>query len=307
LAGTLLDAYDAYDLGKTDPKIEDLRAIGELSGLTVTARCKLHALLGFFCREEGRFDEALVEYNQAIELDGTYAWAIGGRGLAYCLTNKYEEALSDFNRGIELDEKYTFAFEGRGVTYYLMGRYEEALATFNRIVDLAGEEASVFESRGEFYRLVGKYEESLSDFNRAAELDPESPWAVEGRGLTYRLLGKYEEALADYIRATALEPDDFKINLGLIACYRRLGFADNYEGLVSKARELAAEEDDYHRACFMALSGNADEAFILLKSALETGLMPIDWVKRDPDFDWIRDDPRMEALLQEMERGKDTA
>jgi tetratricopeptide (TPR) repeat protein len=306
LAGTLLEAYSLYDLSRTTPNIEDIRSIGELGGLTVISRCKLHALLGFFCREEGLFDQALAEYNQAIELDGTYAWAIGGRGLTYCLMDRYEEALSDFNRGIELDEKYIFAYESRGETYYLMGRYEEASADFNRVVDLGGEDASVFVSRGEFYQSVGKYEEALSDFNRAIEIAPESPCAVEGRGLTYRLLGKYEEALADYIRANALEPDEFGINLGLIACYRRLGFTDDYERQVAKARQVAADEGDYSRACFMALTGDVDKAFTLLISALESGPDTPDWVRRDPDFDWIRDDPRMEALLREIETGKGT-
>jgi hypothetical protein len=64
---------------------------------------------------------------------------------------------------------------------------------------------------------------------------------------------------------------------------------------------MATNEDDYNHACFMALSGNADEAFALLRSALESGQDRPDWVRRDPDFDWIRDDPRMEALLQKIE------
>jgi tetratricopeptide (TPR) repeat protein len=301
LASLLLEVYEAYDLGDFQIEIEDFKALGRLDGLTAIARCQLHALLGYACREEEKFEEALANYNQAIKLDGTYAWAIGGRGLAYCLMGRYEEALSDFNRGIELDEKYIWAFENRGKTYYLIGKYEEALSDFDRVIELDDEDALSFESRGEFYQLTGKYKEALADFNQAVELDPESAQALSRRGLIYRLLGRYEEAVADYAKALAMDPEEFEADLGLIACYRKLGFTDDYERQVSKARQMATNEDDYNHACFMALSGNADEAFALLRSALESGQDRPDWVRRDPDFDWIRDDPRMEALLQKIE------
>ena len=42
---------------------------------------------------------------------------------------RYEEALIDFNRAIEIDPKYTWAITLRGRTFQQMGRDEEALAT----------------------------------------------------------------------------------------------------------------------------------------------------------------------------------
>jgi hypothetical protein len=35
-----------------------------------------------------RYDEALTDFNRAIELDPSYAWAIGSRGQAYGAMDK---------------------------------------------------------------------------------------------------------------------------------------------------------------------------------------------------------------------------
>jgi hypothetical protein len=59
------------------------------------------------------------------------------------------------------------------------------------------------------------------------------------------------------------------------------------------------KEDEYNRACFAASYGEADQVLSLLKIALEKKQASLDWVRRDPDFDFIRDDPRYQALVAE--------
>jgi len=49
---------------------------------------------------------------------------------------RYEEALADFNRAIELDPGDPEHIAGRGQTYQAMGRYDEAQADFSRAVEL---------------------------------------------------------------------------------------------------------------------------------------------------------------------------
>jgi tetratricopeptide (TPR) repeat protein len=50
--------------------------------------------------------------------------------------DRYEEALADFNRAIDLNPSHAWAIASRGQTYQAMDRYEEALADFNRAIDL---------------------------------------------------------------------------------------------------------------------------------------------------------------------------
>jgi tetratricopeptide (TPR) repeat protein len=43
------------------------------------------------------------QLDRAIELDAEYAWAIARRGETYREMERYDDALADFNRAIELD------------------------------------------------------------------------------------------------------------------------------------------------------------------------------------------------------------
>jgi mannose-6-phosphate isomerase-like protein (cupin superfamily) len=54
----------------------------------------------------------------------------------------------------------------------------------------------------------------------------------------------------------------------------------------------------YNAACLEALSGNADEAFAMLRRALELNQTEIrEYLENDSDLDNIREDPRFEELL----------
>ena len=44
---------------------------------------------------------------------------------------KYEEAIKDYNKAIELNPNYASAFNNRGSTFNRMGKYEEAIKDYN--------------------------------------------------------------------------------------------------------------------------------------------------------------------------------
>ena len=157
----------------------------------------------------GRYEEALADFNRAIELKPDDAWAIVSRGQTYLAQFRYEEALADFNRAIELKPDYVWAIWNRGQTYRLLDRYEEALADFNRAIELKPDDEMGLRGRAETYRLQGRYEEALADFNRAIELKPDYVWAIRSRGQTYLALSRYKEALADFHQAIKLGDDDW--------------------------------------------------------------------------------------------------
>ena len=62
----------------------------------------------------GNYDEALKDYDKAIELDPNYTFAYNNRGLAFYKLDKFEEALKDYDKAIELDPSYTFVYNNRG-------------------------------------------------------------------------------------------------------------------------------------------------------------------------------------------------
>ncbi|MBE9070307.1 tetratricopeptide repeat protein, partial [Leptolyngbya cf. ectocarpi LEGE 11479] len=133
-----------------------------------------------------------------------FAW----RGEVHRLINQYENALKDFNRAIQLNSSYKWALVNRGRTYRLMERYDEALKDFNHAIELDPEYDRAIANRGRTHRLMERYDKALKDFNRAIELDPEYDWAIANRAATYQALENYDEAFADISYAIVLAPNN---------------------------------------------------------------------------------------------------
>ena len=65
----------------------------------------------------------------------------------------------------------------------------------------------------------------------------------------------------------------------------------------SIARSFIDRESEYNRACFEAICGYTEEALKLLKIGIEKKQSDIEWARQDPDFDFIRDDPRFKEFV----------
>ena len=82
-----------------------------------------------------------------------------------------------------------------------------------------------------------------------------------------------------------------------------MGLEELAQKHISKAmKTIFDSENEYNRACLAAICGNADEAFELLRVALRNKQTYVDWILRDPDLDFIRQDPRFRQLISDYTR-----
>lgn len=163
---------------------------------------------GYSYRSNGRNEEALTDFDRAIELDPERAWTIALRGQTYQTIGRHEEALTDLNRAIELSPDYAWAIASRGEIYRINGRHGEALMEFDRAIELKPDFALAIASRGQTYQTIGQHEEALTDFNQAAELSPDSEWIVDARDDLHRVVNGYVDELRDLDRAIEESPDN---------------------------------------------------------------------------------------------------
>jgi len=120
----------------------------------------------------GRHEEALADFNRAIELDPENGWAIVSRGETYRSMGRHEEALADFNRAIELDPEYDWAIAQRDETRLAMGRYAEELADLNRTIEADPGDVQAIFRRGRIQLMTAHYDEGVTDLRHAVERDP---------------------------------------------------------------------------------------------------------------------------------------
>ncbi len=151
-----------------------------------------------------RYDEALVSYDRALELDANYQWFWCMRGNVLENLKRYEEALESYDLAIELDANYQLAWALRGFLLENLKRYEEALVSYDRALELDANDKLAWSWRGDVLDNLKRYEEALESYDRALELNANYQWAWSKRGDVLDNLKRYEEALVSYDRALEL-------------------------------------------------------------------------------------------------------
>ena len=180
--------------------------------------------------DEGQYDHAIADYDEAIGLSPDYINALIGRGVAHSATGNYDRAIADLDEAIRISPNLTLnpnlalAFSERGMAYDGKGEYGRAIADHDEAIRLNPKDAVCFLNRGRAHRNGGQYDRAISDYDEAIRLDPNFTKAIElrstalakkddwqsgslyNRGVNYIDQGEHDLAIADWSEAIRLNP-----------------------------------------------------------------------------------------------------
>lgn len=98
--------------------------------------------LGIRLLSEGNYEEAIIAFTAAIEIDSKQALTYVGRGQAYVayeeLDDRFNLAKGDFEQALELDDTIVDAWVGLARTYLYMEDFDAARDTLMRAIDKLG-------------------------------------------------------------------------------------------------------------------------------------------------------------------------
>jgi tetratricopeptide (TPR) repeat protein len=92
-------------------------------------------------RDEAKWEEAIAELDQAIELDPEFTMAYIARGNAYFSLEQFEQAVVDYSKAVELDPGSGLAYANRGSAYAALGQMAQAKADYEKALPLASDPA----------------------------------------------------------------------------------------------------------------------------------------------------------------------
>jgi tetratricopeptide (TPR) repeat protein len=143
--------------GSPEP-VAKIDASGELQIEMDTKNAHVWNELGNVYFNSSAFDDAIVAYSKAIELDRWFAWPYSNLALAYVQKRRFVEAILLYQRSIEL-----------------FGSDKDKAISWNRL--------------GNVYRRLNDYENAIAAYQRADALDPDnSTLSLQSR---FSLLGNY--------------------------------------------------------------------------------------------------------------------
>jgi superkiller protein 3 len=135
--------------------------------------------------EQGKLEEAIAAYQQAIQLDPKDATPYNGLGNALSEQGKLEEAIAAFQQAIQLDPKDALPYNGLGIALYKQGKLEEAIAAYQQALNLPDDTTGVpttahtlaHNNLGRLLQSQGKLAEAIEEFKKATQIDPKFEFA----------------------------------------------------------------------------------------------------------------------------------
>ena len=122
----------------------------------------------------GELDEAIKDYNKAIELDPDNAEAYNNLADLWLRMNNYDIAMKNINIAIEKNSKLYIAFVTRGEILMAIEKINEAIEDFNLAIWLNNDYRKSYENRAKCYRKLAEMEqdaEKKSNLIAKAETD----------------------------------------------------------------------------------------------------------------------------------------
>jgi tetratricopeptide (TPR) repeat protein len=218
--------------------------------------------------EQGKHEEAVKWYSQAISADPSDHVLYSNRAAAYLGLNQFDKAFDDSHRSIQLKDDWAKGYYRKGCALIGLKRWEEAIQVLQKGLQLDSKNADM--------------KKKLEDATREHKKNPTKPKAVEGpvadgadsgpldakaEGNKHFKESRYEKAIECYTRALQVVTDPKErsiIHSNRAACYNQLRL---YDEVVNDCNQSISLEPNNVKS--LLRRGYALEALDKHKRALE--------------------------------------
>ena len=193
---------------------------------------------------QARYDVALQEFQQALQLDPNSADALEGLAGMYERMGRFAEAESTFKKAVALRPDFWGGYNSLGLFYSRRGKYADAIAQFQHIIELTPDNAPAFFNLAAVYLDMGDPKQlsaAEQALKKSLELSPSYP-AYANLGLLYYNEGRYADSAVATEKALTFNDRDYRVWSNLVSAYEWLKNDD--KAASARERELKLVEDD---------------------------------------------------------------
>jgi protein O-mannosyl-transferase len=218
--------------------------------------------LGNALAAEGRFDEAVDQFQRALRIDPNDSDAVYNLGNALARQGNFEAAGKQLQYALQVNPRNAMAAYDLGNVRVRQGRFDEAMNQFERALKTDPGLTRAHYNIGNLLTQQGKLDEAIAHFRQVMLLAPEDGRAPYHLGQIFSRQGKFDEAIRHYRLALRIDPSNLKARYYLAVALAEQG---DFEGASKEFREsLRADPNlsEAHAGLARALTaqGKKDEA-----------------------------------------------
>jgi len=163
--------------------------------------------LGDALSQKGQMDEAIVNFQKALEIKPDYAEAHSNLGVALFQKGQVDEAIVQYQEALEIKPNYAKAHSNLGVALSQKGQVDEAIVQYQGALELNPNDADAYTNLGVALLKKGQVDEAMVQYQKALEINPNYAEAHSNLGVVLFQKGEVDEAIAQFQEALRLKPD----------------------------------------------------------------------------------------------------
>lgn len=252
--------------------------------------------------------KARAAAERALELDNSLGEAHGALAVTKLTYDRdWSGAETELRRALELNPNDVDAHQFMGDYLLAMGRLDEAIDEMNKSQDLDPLSLFVKRDLGRAYYYARQYDRAIQIWQEISQQDPRFPVIYNWLRWGYQKKGMYKEAIDSDLHMKALGGWDKESIEEMRAIFDKSGWSGYMSRLLANRLEHQSSGSAYSIAELDAELGKKDEAFQWLTRAEKERSIWVIWLKVDPMFDSLHDDPRWSVLMQSLRFEKASA
>ena len=163
---------------------------------------------------QGRYKEAIVGFNNAINIDSSYYLFYQNRALSYSLLMNDSSAIKDYKTALRLNPDIADMFYSIANIYQKKNLFEEAYNNYTLAINTALKNNDTsnlyiyYFNRGNNLLETEKYKESIVDFDSTEKAKPNFNDLYQNRGIAEYKIDKLEDACIDWSIASSYDYSD---------------------------------------------------------------------------------------------------
>jgi Flp pilus assembly protein TadD len=152
----------------TDEALKKLEALGYITPDNPDA----HNNLGQRYQEQGKYREAVEEFEKALAMNPNFPGAWNNLGVCYGRLRRYDDAESALKKAIGLNPEDVYAMNNLAVMFIQLNRLEDARVYGERSITIEPNYANGHLTLGAIHATMGKLDLAEAEFRKVLEIDP---------------------------------------------------------------------------------------------------------------------------------------
>jgi len=258
---------------------------------------------------------AIQFFDKAISLDSRYAEAYAGLGEAYAVKYAYferkdvwlEKAMELSLKAIMYDPSLSEAYAALSLVYFYKASYDEALTAVEKALELDSDNFFGYWILARVYHTVNRDKEAIEPLRKVLELNPNFYVAYSDLRMVYESMKDAEkfneinqEGVKFFPKYLENNPDDSRARILYANFLLITGDVEKAKAEVTTALTLSPNDNVmlYNAACVYARINEKKLAIETLRTIILAGYEDFDWMKKDPDFENIKNEPEFLELIE---------